>query len=111
MAPALSHPHQRKLLLTAAQDLRGEQHRRIEAGERALGPAQVVTRLVAFRTAKAPAQAGPREFRDDNGKLLLKMTREPRGGVAFLVPSARTQNLRDIVAAVEKCLTDLQTDR
>jgi ParB family chromosome partitioning protein len=111
LAPALSHPHRRKLVLNEAQPLRQEQQRRIEAGQRALGPAQVIARLVGAPTAKAPPAAGPVEMRDDHGRLFLKMTREARGGVSFLIPSARAQNLPDILAAVEKCLTDLQSDR
>ena len=111
LAPALSHPHRRKFVLIEAQTLRQEQQRRSEAGQRAVGAAQVVARLVAAQPVKAPSGAAPLEMRDDHGKLLLKMTREARGGVSFVIPSARTQKLPDILSAMEKCLTDLQSDR
>ena len=111
LAPALSHPSQRRLVLAEAKGLREEQQIRIRAGQRPLAPAQVVARLVAARTVKAPPAAGPQEMRDGDGRLLLKMSREARGGVSFVVPNASTQKVPDVLAAVEKCLSDLKAGR
>ena len=111
LAPALGHPYRRKMVLSEAQTLTQEQQRRVEAGQRALGAAQVVARLLAAQPAKVPLAAEPVEVRDGHGKLLLKMTREAKGGVSFMIPSARTQDLPELLAAMEKCLSDVQEDR
>ena len=111
IAPALSHPHRRNLVLTEAQALRHEQQRRIEAGQRTLSPAQIVARLMATRPAKSPQKADPAETRDEHGKLLFKMAREARGGLSLVIPNARTQKIPDLLAALETCLANIQSDR
>jgi ParB family chromosome partitioning protein len=107
LAPLLGHPHKRLQMLNEAVSLKAEQQRRIEAGEGALSPAQVVTRLAKARASRSRQEGSPIEVRDDTGKLLLRMTREGRGRVSFSIPSARSQDPKEVSAAVEKCLAML----
>ena len=108
LAPALTHPNDRRRVLDEASILKAEQAARIAAAKTPLRPADVVARLLAAKTAKAPARARrPIDIRDGDGKLIVSVEHQPKGNLVITVPSSRVGDSQAVLEAIERCLADI----
>ena len=112
IAPSLNRPRERAAILTRAATLSGEQRSCAERGASVLAPAQVVARLLDARSKATPVgKSRPKEIRDLDGKLVLKVQEEGRGGLTFNIPTARIRDRRAVVDALDRYLQTFIADR
>jgi ParB family transcriptional regulator, chromosome partitioning protein len=110
LAPLLTHPQNRRRLLTEAVAVEEEQRRLRDAGGRPLPPASVVSRLSQAGRQHVRPVAREQQFKDPAGKVFLKARREGRGGVVFTVPSASTTDRKSVAETIENYLRDMITN-
>jgi ParB family chromosome partitioning protein len=107
IAPLLTHAKSRTLVFEEAAVITVEQRRRAEGGEAPLAPSIVVSRFIRTKKEKSKAPLREEQFKDDAGKVFLKVRREGRGAVSFTVPTAATADHKYVSAAIERYLRSL----
>lgn len=112
IAPLLSHPHRRSLILEAAVLLAADTRSRKEGGAPPISPAAVTSTLVRAAREKAkPERGAEQRFLDEAGKLLLKVRKAGRAGLLFTVPAAKVGDRQAVTEAIDRYLRDLAGDR
>jgi ParB family chromosome partitioning protein len=111
LAPSLTHPRDKQVLLKEAGVIAAEQQDRKEKGLNYLGAAQVVARLTNARNKRSAAPAKNRNISDKSGKMVLQLAFGPKGEAVFKIPKARLQDHDAILKAVEEGLSSMKLDR
>lgn len=106
LAPVLSHPRSRQLVLQEAASVTVEQRARVALGA-PLPPAQVVARLTGAVSTKAGPKR-PRDMLDEAGKLVMKVTGGVNGPLVITIPKVRLRDRQAVLAAVTQALQDAE---
>jgi ParB family chromosome partitioning protein len=104
LAPVLGNPRSRKRVLAEAAALIDETG---AVGNRP-PPAKVVARLVGAAIESDPPDQKGRDvvLRDGEGRVLVRVRKEGRGDVGFVVPGTRLQHVEQLVEAIGRYLKD-----
>jgi ParB family chromosome partitioning protein len=111
IAPLLNRPPVRERILEVAAELALEQQARRAAGTAPLAPAAVVLRLSKLVKDRQKRARSDEQIRGATGDVILRVRREGRGVVVFMVPGALTTDRRAVCAAVDNYLKKLASGR
>lgn len=112
LAPMLKNEALQRLLIEEARVLAEEQQIRLSQGQSFLPPAAVVQRLIsAGRSGKLKSRPEvPLEYvvRDDNGQIIVRGDKKPRGGrISLVFPSPTRFDRKELLSAVDSILESL----
>ena len=107
IAPLLKHAESRTRVFKEAVVITDEQRRRAGTGEAPLAPSIVISRFIDTKMGKSKTPVREEQFKDDSGKVFLKVRRESRGAVSFTVPTAASADQKAVSAAIERYLRSL----